>query len=115
MSGGCSQTTSLCRDEITTATSSSTAAYCQARKDLDISSLEAILKHTSTQLQPKVDSDRLNGRRVIVVDGTGVSMPDTEANQLVWTATEQPKTWLWIPTGFYLRLFLSEKRCFAQL
>ncbi len=64
--------------------SSSTAAYCQARKKFDLPSLEAILQHTSKQLQSMVDTDRLNGRRVVVVDGTGVSMPDTAENQHVW-------------------------------
>ena len=64
--------------------SSSTAAYCQARKKLDIHELEAILQHTSDQLRPTSDRGFLNGRRVIVVDGTGLSMPDTNANQQVW-------------------------------
>ncbi len=30
------------------------------------------------------DTGRLNNRRVVVVDGTGVSMPDTIKNQEVW-------------------------------
>ena len=64
--------------------SSSTAAYCQARKKLDLPSLEAILRYTATQLQGRPDRKRLKGRRVVVVDGTGVSMPDTPANQDVW-------------------------------
>ncbi len=63
---------------------SSTSAYCQARIKLDQESLEEILRHTSARLQQLTDTGRLNGRRVIVVDGTGVSMPDTEANQAVW-------------------------------
>ena len=64
--------------------SSSTAAYCQARKKLDRPSLEAILQCTATQLQGRPDSTRLQGRRVVVADGTGVSMPDSAANQDVW-------------------------------
>lgn len=64
--------------------SSSTAAYCQARKKLDLPSLEAILRYTATQLQGRPDRKRLKGRRVVVADGTGVSMPDTPANQDVW-------------------------------
>ena len=62
----------------------STSAYCQARKKLDLPSLEAILAHTAEQLDYISDKNYLNGRRVIVVDGTGVSMPDTTENQLVW-------------------------------
>ncbi len=57
--------------------SSSTAAYCQARGKLDLPTLEAICQHTSDQFQVQPDPNCLNGRRVIVVDGTGMSMPDT--------------------------------------
>ncbi len=71
--------------------SSSTAAYCQARKRVDLPSLAAILQHTSERLQETPDTERLNGRRVIVVDGTGVSMPDTEENQQVWPQQSNQK------------------------
>lgn len=64
--------------------SSSTAAYCQARKRLDLTSLEAILRQTSERLHAMPDNSRLKDRRVVVVDGTGVSMPDTAENQHVW-------------------------------
>jgi hypothetical protein len=64
----------------------STAAYCQARKKLDLATLQAIFLHTVQQLQdqPKPETDPLHCRRVVVVDGTGVSMPDTTENQQVW-------------------------------
>jgi len=71
--------------------SSSTAAYCQARKKLDLPSLRAILQDTSKRLQTMADPGRLNGRRVIVVDGTGLSMPDTAANQQVWPQSRTQK------------------------
>lgn len=71
--------------------SSSTAAYCQARKKLAQASLEAILQHTAHQLQTTPHADRLQGRRVIVVDGTGVSMPETEENQQVWPQQRHQK------------------------
>jgi hypothetical protein len=71
--------------------SSSTAAYCQARKKLDRSSLEAILQHTSQRLQSRPNMSRLNGRRVVVVDGTGISMPDTIENQQVWPQQSHQK------------------------
>jgi len=64
--------------------SSSTAAYCQARKKLDQASLEDILQHTAQKLQDKPDVGHFHGRRVVVVDGTGLSMPDTKENQQVW-------------------------------
>jgi hypothetical protein len=71
--------------------SSSTAAYCQARANLDLSSLEAILEHTSNQRLTKHDLGLMHGLRVVVVDGTGVSMPNTEKNQLVWPQQRHQK------------------------
>jgi len=70
--------------------SSSTAAYCKARQKLDQNTLESILRHTS-DIQSEADSDHLNGRRIIVVDGTGVSMPDTEENQEIWPQQKHQK------------------------
>ena len=64
--------------------SSSTAAYCAARKKLDEQMLTDILEHTAEKLEEMPRSGLINNRRVIVVDGTGVSMPDTLANQEVW-------------------------------
>jgi len=86
--------------------SSSTSAYCQARKKLDQSSIESILQHTSEKLQSTSRSARLNGRRVVVVDGTGVSMPDTAENQAA-------KTRLWLSSSNHLCLFLFTNRHFA--
>lgn len=70
-----------------TVPSSSTAAYCQARKNLDLSELEAVLSDMSKRRLGT--SSKLQGRRVVVADGTGISMPDTPANQDVWP---QPRT-----------------------
>lgn len=71
--------------------SSSTSAYCQARKKLDHAGIESILLHTSEKLQSMSDTGRLNRRRVVVVDGTGVSMPDTSENQDVWPQQSNQK------------------------
>ncbi|MDV7341851.1 IS4 family transposase, partial [Terasakiella sp. A23] len=68
--------------------SASTSAYCQARHKLDESMLEKILSHTSKSLRERSQEKGWKGRRVIVVDGTGVSMADTPDNQHVWP---QPK------------------------
>ncbi len=57
--------------------SSSTAAYCKARQRLGLVDLEAILKYTAKQHQSDATFAHMKGRRVIVVDGTGVGMPDT--------------------------------------
>ena len=65
--------------------SSSTAAYCQARKRLELPNLIDVFQHTSNYLKTKlVTSALLKGRRIVVVDGTGLSMPDTPENQAAW-------------------------------
>lgn len=69
--------------------SASTSAYCQARSKLGTAELEETLSHTAEDLQQQGQSRWWKGRRVVVVDGTGVSMADTPANQDVWP---QPKS-----------------------
>lgn len=64
--------------------SSSTAAYCQARHKLDEQTLDSILTGTGELLHQRGGEQRWKQRRVIVVDGTGVSMPDTADNQSDW-------------------------------
>lgn len=64
--------------------SASTSAYCQARSKLSGDGLKRILKHTSERLQQRGRLGRWKSRRVVVVDGTGVSMPDTPDNQKAW-------------------------------
>jgi len=61
---------------------SDTGAYCRARSRLSVDTLRRVHRHTADELQRRVSSDQLwCGRSVKVVDGTGVSMPDTPQNQ----------------------------------
>ena len=64
----------------------SSSAYCQARGRLDPDTLELINEHLRWSLEANVlqEERRLNGRAVKIVDGTCLSMPDTEANQALW-------------------------------
>ncbi len=78
---------------------SSTSAYCQARANLKESELQDILNHTAEQLDNDAESGRLNGRRVVVVDGTGLSMPDTPANQAVWPQHKNQKKGCGFPSA----------------
>ncbi len=71
--------------------SASTSAYCQARAKLQVSDLENILSRTANTLHDQGHSERWKGRRVVVVDGTGLSMPDTPENQAVWPQTRGQK------------------------
>lgn len=72
--------------------SSSTSAYCQARAKLDESMMAAIATDTGARLDSLGQAARWKQRRVVVVDGTGVSMPDTRANQAEWPqpASQKP-------------------------
>lgn len=81
--GGCQSVVNQLRASLLirskTLPSNSTSAYCQARKKLPIELLKSIFKVTS---EPTIKSSSLlGGRRIIVADGTGISMPDTSANQ----------------------------------
>lgn len=64
--------------------SSSTSAYCQARAKLDETMMADIATDTGARLDQLGQAARWKQRRVVVVDGTGVSMPDTQANQAQW-------------------------------
>ena len=69
--------------------SSSTAAYCKARQRLELSTLESIHQHLSDQLRNRSGDELLSSRRIVVVDGTGLSMPDTEENQEPWPQSKR--------------------------
>jgi len=74
--------------------SSSTAAYCKARQKFELSTLESIHQHLSDQLRHRAGDKLLNGRRIVVVDGTGLSMPDTAENQEPWPQMSSQKPYL---------------------
>jgi hypothetical protein len=61
--------------------SGNTSAYCQARQRLTPSQLSGVWGHLATRMEDAPSLDLWKGRRVGVVDGTGLSMPDTHANQ----------------------------------
>ena len=59
-----------------------TGGYCKARQRLDPHKLRELHRHGVDRLQSRINDAQLwQGRRVKVVDGTGVSMPDTPENQ----------------------------------
>jgi Transposase DDE domain len=59
-----------------------TAAYCRARDALAAEGLQNAVEHTAQALDACVSPKHLwLGRHVRVVDGTGITLPDTEANQ----------------------------------
>jgi hypothetical protein len=69
---------------------SGTSGYCQARRRLPLACLMELHQTLADKLSARLTTPELwRGRRVKVVDGTGLSMPDTAANQKVWP---QPNT-----------------------
>jgi hypothetical protein len=66
--------------------SASTAAYCQARSRLPLATLGKLFAALAATLERRIlDGERwLAGRRVKILDGTGLSMPDTLKNQQRW-------------------------------
>lgn len=88
--------------------SSSTASYCTARKKLAEQTLSEIFEHTAARLNKIPASGLLNNRRVIVVDGTGVSMPDTPENQSVWPQWSSQKQGCGFPNARICACFSLE-------
>src|SRR5260370_2251135 len=72
--------------------SGDTSAYCQARARLDETVLQQIGSDVAEQLERQVTNDQLwLGRRGKIVDGTGLSMPDTAAHPRQWPPSSGQK------------------------
>lgn len=62
-----------------------TGAYCQARDRLPEAELRQIAVGLGAKLsESETQTERWHGRRVLAVDGSSVSMPDTLANQALY-------------------------------
>jgi hypothetical protein len=72
--------------------SPNTAAYCKARGRLEKKEIEKLRDNVAENLESRAASDSLfPGRRVRIVDGTGLSMPDTPANQKRFPQSKKQK------------------------
>ena len=59
-----------------------TAGYCKARQRLPIEMVTELTRHTGRLLSARAERQwHWRGRKVKLVDGTGISMPDTQENQ----------------------------------
>lgn len=107
--GGCQEVVNqyrvLAEQRGLTSISPSTSAYCQARKKLDINLLKNILVKTQSHIPAKNTTLPLVGRRVVVADGTGISMSDTAANQDVWPQPKSQKDGCGFPQARICALF----------
>ncbi len=69
-----------------------TAPYCRARDALAAEGLQSAVEHTAQALDAGVSDKHLwLGRQVHVVDGTGIALPDTEANQDAYPQPSEQK------------------------
>lgn len=70
--------------------SADTGAYCTARADLPEEACQCLVRDTGHQLEAEAPQAwRWHGRRVRVLDGSTITMPDTAENQAEYP---QPKT-----------------------
>ena len=82
----------------------STSAYCQARSRLEIRTLRSAHEELGGWFE-KHQGERWCGRVVKVVDGTGLSMPDTAENQQQWPYAPNQKRGCGFPTAQLVGLF----------
>jgi len=88
---------------------SSTSAYCQARERLDIDNLRDMHAHVATEVQRRTTTSQVTfGRPVKIIDGTGLSMPDTDANQKEWPQTKAQKPGCGFPQAKLVGMFSLE-------
>lgn len=83
--------------------SPNTGAYCRARKELPLEDIKALHPPLAEALD--TPSEMCWGRRVLVVDGSSLSMPDTPANQNAWPQPKGQKAGCGFPVMRILGLF----------
>lgn len=83
-----------------------TSAYCQARQRLAEKSLDQIHTHLAERMEANTPSANLwRGRRVKIVDGTNLSMPDTAENQAAYPQPSSQKKGCGFPMMKLVALF----------
>jgi hypothetical protein len=78
--------------------STNTGAYCKARKRLPLETVTKMVRHTGRLIcAGGSDTWLWRGRRVRLVDGTTVTLPDTPANQATYPQQRGQKPGLGFP------------------
>jgi len=73
-----------------------TGGYCRARQRLPLEMVSTLARETGRLLGHKALAQWLwRGRTVKLVDGTGLSMPDTQENQAVYPHSPAPRHLGW--------------------
>ncbi len=85
---------------------SGTSGYCQARRRLPAATLQEVHKRVAKEVERRGlhQHDEFD-RPVKIIDGTGVSMPDTPANQEIWPQTRAQKPGCGFPFARLVGLF----------
>ena len=91
------------------ACSANTGGYCQARLRLPEAAPRALMRRMGRRLHEEHGAagagGLLRGRPVKIVDGSTVSMPDTEANQIAYPQARTQKPGLGFPIARIVALF----------
>ena len=75
-----------------------TGGYCRARQRLPTSLISELMYQTSELIDCQLPKSWLwNDRRVLLVDGTTLSMPDTSENQAIYPQSKNQKSGLCFP------------------
>jgi hypothetical protein len=77
--------------------SANTGAYCQARARLPEEFVAGLARRTGAELDRHSQHWQWQGRRVLIFDGSTVSMPDTAANQAEYPQHPQQKPGIGFP------------------
>jgi hypothetical protein len=86
--------------------SADTGAYCTARGDLPEEALHGLMRESGKQVENESPKTWLwHGRRVRVVDGSTITMPDTEENQAVYPQQKTQKPGCGFPIARILVIF----------
>jgi len=86
--------------------SAETSAYCTARNNLPEEVVHALMCNTGKQVEDESPRTWLwHGRKVRVVDGSTITMPDTPANQAAYPQTKAQKPGCGFPIARILVIF----------
>ena len=78
--------------------STTTGGYCRARQRLPLSMVSELVRQTGALIHRQIPEQwRWQGRRVHLIDGTTVTLPDTDKNQAVYPQQSGQKPGLGFP------------------
>ena len=87
-------------------------AYCKARAKLSEPFLRRLTVDVGRRTEDAVPDDwRWHGRRVILIDGSTLSMPDTEANQAAYPQSRRQKPGVGFPQMRWVALIALTTGC----